>query len=386
MRILHLIDPTAAGGGACTLRLVADVTSRLSEASHDVVVTGGDATHSLAGRCGLAPGGGIAGPYDLVHAWTPSAVTTAGQLARGVPVLAAALVGPVGGDVPRVFRRAKAVMAASETIRGELEHAGFPASRIVVTAPGIDSGSVAMDDRVLLRERWGVDETTFVVGLLCDPPEWSEIDAGIDVVGRAALTGRDFRLVTDHGSVRRSIRRRWLPNLGLPDLLIPDDEVALPWRVAPGLDAAIMPAIRLRKRPARRHGVARLFDRTSELFGAPALRPDPAILPLLWAMAARRPVIVADCPAFTEVIDDGRNGHVCKPGDPNDAAAHLLRLFDDGGAARRLGEAAAATIDERYTSAAFAERLFDQYQSRKSKVENRHSKAEEPKPTAPAAV
>src|SRR5262245_54529832 len=101
MRILHLIDPASPGGGACTLRLLAEPLTRLPDSVQDVVVIGTAAHVELARRCGVEPLGAINAParltclavrplreliaireltvghYDLVHAWTAPAAALA---------------------------------------------------------------------------------------------------------------------------------------------------------------------------------------------------------------------------------------------------------------------------------------------------------------------
>ncbi len=63
MRILHLIDPAAPGGGPCTLKLLAETLTRVA-GRHDVLIAGTTDHIALARRCGLAPLGRIRAPLN----------------------------------------------------------------------------------------------------------------------------------------------------------------------------------------------------------------------------------------------------------------------------------------------------------------------------------
>src|SRR6185503_10149998 len=118
MRVLHLIDPGSPGGGACTLRLLAEPVHRLNSVRQDVLIIGTTRHEALARRCGVPTIGRLCPPrsipwagadslrhiiqlafmqkrgYDLLHAWTPRSALLAAHAAPGLPVLGTFPTGP----------------------------------------------------------------------------------------------------------------------------------------------------------------------------------------------------------------------------------------------------------------------------------------------------
>jgi len=72
---------------------------------------------------------------------------------------------------------------------------------------------------------------------------------------------------------------------------------------------------------------------------------------VLEAMAAGKAVVATRVGENPQVIDDGTNGLLVSPGDVEGMAHALLRLLDDAGLRRRLGEAARQKVKERFTVA-----------------------------------
>lgn len=70
---------------------------------------------------------------------------------------------------------------------------------------------------------------------------------------------------------------------------------------------------------------------------------------ILEAMAIRCPIVVTDAGGSAEAIVDGESGRVVPPGDPAALAAALVALLRDRDEARRLGDAAAVRVRERFT-------------------------------------
>jgi glycosyltransferase involved in cell wall biosynthesis len=65
---------------------------------------------------------------------------------------------------------------------------------------------------------------------------------------------------------------------------------------------------------------------------------------VLQAMAAALPVVVTDTGGTSEVVVDGATGYLVPPGDPQAAAAALVRLADDPEMRRRFGAAGQARL------------------------------------------
>ena len=349
MRILHLIDPASPGGGPCTLRLAAELLARLPGAHHDVVIIGNSGHLELARGCGLAPLGRLApalnrpalgrggfrrllrsyerawGVYDVIHAWTCSA-------ARVLPGGANVVVESVG--------------------------------------PAVDGHAVNLDERALLRARWGADGTTFVVALLGEPAARADGPFAVDTAVRVALTSRALKIVCHHSAMLWRGLRRWLGRLEVENLVVADDEVAEPWRVVAGLDAALY-AARPQRRPAarplfaaREAGPPRWLAWALEtLPGGAGLDEEqqPGVAPLVWAMAAGVPVIAQSTDDTRNLVRHDDNGLLFAGGDINGASAALVALHDDAERARRLGAAGRELVDRRFRPADAAARLGAMY-------------------------
>jgi glycosyltransferase involved in cell wall biosynthesis len=70
---------------------------------------------------------------------------------------------------------------------------------------------------------------------------------------------------------------------------------------------------------------------------------------VLEAMAAGLPVVASGVGGILELIDDGRTGLLARPGDARILAGHLTRLMTDPALAERLGRAARADVQGRYS-------------------------------------
>ena len=193
----------------------------------------------------------------------------------------------------------------------------------------------------MLRGRWGVDETTFVVGLLGAPASCVDVQAAVMAAVRVAFTGRSVKLLAHHGAGLRRQAANWAQRVGLGDLLLVDDDLAQPWTVAPGLDAALI--------VGRRPG------------SAPLRNSACGLLPGLWAMAAGVPVIADTAQPIAEVLEDERNGLVVDRGDVNAIARSILQLHDDAALSQRLSQAAHQLVNDRFDAEPFAKSLDDIY-------------------------
>jgi glycosyltransferase involved in cell wall biosynthesis len=76
-------------------------------------------------------------------------------------------------------------------------------------------------------------------------------------------------------------------------------------------------------------------------------RAETSPLAIVEALATERPVVATDVGGVSELLDDGRNGLVVKPGDATGFARAVRTLIDSSDLARRLAQAGFAEVRER---------------------------------------
>lgn len=104
------------------------------------------------------------------------------------------------------------------------------------------------------------------------------------------------------------------------------------------------------------------YFRAADVFVLPSAREGLPIV-LLEAMACGLPCIASHLPGSTDVmIDSGSNGYLVPSGDVDGLAAALRAVLQRAADAERLGAAARATIESRFTIAHVAGQWFDAYQ------------------------
>jgi hypothetical protein len=396
VRALHLIDPGNPGGGACTLRLLADAQARLTSVDHVVLLIGNRRHEDLARRCGAAPAGRLAPPlnqpalaapfsrafrrfvdrheraggaFDVVHAWSARSAILAGAALPSHRRLATLSLGPVSGFMMQVLatineRRPTPMLATSVAVKRDYVAMGLSGDHIEVLRPAVHPEAVEHEARDAIRARWGVaaggngDGATFVIALLAEPLNWCDARAAASIMALAAEAGRDVVLLVHPRAGRREEARRWTAALGLDHRIVLEDDLAEPWRVMHGLDAALLLGDDTSTLDLRRAGSA--FSLL--LGGGRRVRPMPGVMPALWAMSAGVPVIAEAGFAVREIIDDGVTGLLVPPRDVNQAADRIVRLCDDRTIAGRIGAAAKARVHERFHVSAYCVRLKDVYE------------------------
>jgi glycosyltransferase involved in cell wall biosynthesis len=387
VKVLHLIDPGSPGGGACTLRLLAEPLERLRSISQDVIIVGTRTHARLAARCGVDVGGIIGAPlgqpafarrplartidgferrqgrYDLIHAWTPQSALLATLAAPDHRRVATLSVGPITGIATQALtllleQNDMPLLATSSAVEAEYRSLGVNEQSLSVLPPAVNVESVERIERETLRHRWAVEEQTFVIGLLSEPTCWADARIAVDVLGRVRATGRPVRLLVHDTATRRLEAQRWAQSLGWDELVIVDDEVAEPWRVVSGLDAALLIGGELNRMD--------LSDAGSPFAvltgGGRRLRPMPGIMPLLWACSAGVPVIAEASDAVRDVLQDGHSGLLVDQFDVNTASDRIIRLHDDPTIAGRIGMQARSLVHERFHISAYCVRLREIYE------------------------
>jgi glycosyltransferase involved in cell wall biosynthesis len=92
--------------------------------------------------------------------------------------------------------------------------------------------------------------------------------------------------------------------------------------------------------------------RRAAVVAVPSLWPEPFGMVGPEAMAHGRPVVASDTGGIPDWLEHGRTGFMVKPGDAEGLAEALASLLGDSELCRRLGEAGAARVRERYSPAA----------------------------------
>jgi hypothetical protein len=373
VRILHLIDAGSPGAGPCSLRLLADTVKRLEGIDHEVVVVGNGAHLALAQRCGVGAVGAVAPPtrlvarppgglrrlvarrpragagFDLIHAWTGRCAALAARAAPRRALVVTLPVGPPPRSVATRFvlwalRRSSArFLAASSAVEQAYRALRLNGSRMTVLAPGVEPAE-AGTTAAAVRRRWAVGEETCMVGLLSETPGSADARATVTVVTLVARAGRPIKLVVDPEVRHRAQAQQWARRVGHADSLLLDPEIATPWRVVAGLDAALLIGA-----PRRASG----GDRDETIGG---------VGPLLCAMAGGVPVVAEINPVTTEVITDNRDGFLVGPHDTGAAAQRLMALIDDRAEAARVGAAGRARVSRAYQMDAYCGRLRAVYE------------------------
>lgn len=111
-----------------------------------------------------------------------------------------------------------------------------------------------------------------------------------------------------------------------------------------------------------------------DMFVLPSLH-EGIPMALLEAMAVGLPVIATRVGGIPEVIEDRVSGILVEPGDPDDLALMCRKLMHDAASAERLGKAARARVEEKFSSGTMAADVANVY---RRLVGHQHGHAERP--------
>ncbi|MBA4394166.1 MAG: hypothetical protein C0407_11490 [Desulfobacca sp.] len=93
---------------------------------------------------------------------------------------------------------------------------------------------------------------------------------------------------------------------------------------------------------------------------------------LLQAMAMAKPMVATRVGGIPEIVEDGFNGVLIPPEDPQALAGAVLKLLEDQACADRLGKKAQALIGKKYTAGQMAEEIcqvyFRVYKQKKERI------------------
>jgi phosphatidylinositol alpha-mannosyltransferase len=109
------------------------------------------------------------------------------------------------------------------------------------------------------------------------------------------------------------------------------------------------------------------YYRSADIFCAPSTGGESQGIILLEAMASGRPVVASDIPGYRTVVEDGREGLLVRPRDPEALAQALRRLVGDSELRERMGAAGLRRADE-YSWPKVAARVLEVYERTRSEV------------------
>jgi glycosyltransferase involved in cell wall biosynthesis len=235
----------------------------------------------------------------------------------------------------QLLRRADAFVSLSGGMRAELEANGVRPERIIDIPNSVDTARfrpVEPAERAALRVRMGLPAAGPVVifagrllaskGVMDLARSWAELapafpEATLVVVGSGKGLMHDCEAVFNAFIDARGLRPRVVTT-------------GFVTNVEAYLQAADIFA----------------FPTTDEAFG----------LALVEAMATGLAAVASSVGGIKDIVEPGVNALSIEPGDQPALAAALRRLLTDPALRRRLGEAAMATVEARYTNAAVLER------------------------------
>jgi glycosyltransferase involved in cell wall biosynthesis len=82
---------------------------------------------------------------------------------------------------------------------------------------------------------------------------------------------------------------------------------------------------------------------------------------LLQAMAMAKPMVATRVGGIPDIIEDGVNGLLIPPEDPEGLAQAVIRLLEDRTYGRQLGQTAAGLVEKKYTAQQMAEQIYQVY-------------------------
>jgi glycosyltransferase involved in cell wall biosynthesis len=229
-----------------------------------------------------------------------------------------------------IFRSADRVCVVTEALGEILVGLGVARERLLVTPNGVELERYEVADRrrarATAREELGLEpeaeggrEGELWLGFVGYYRDWHRLDLVLDALATGPLARARLAIVGE----------------------------------GPAHEALVEQCARLGLGPRVRFCGPRRHDRIPQLLPAfdialvPAINPYASPLKLFEYMAAGLPAVAPDQPNLREVLVDGENALLVRPGDGADLQRALARLVADPELRTRLGARARATIVER---------------------------------------
>jgi glycosyltransferase involved in cell wall biosynthesis len=275
---------------------------------------------------------------DIVHAHDPHGLTVAwlaGAHKRAALVAQRRIANPLaGGRIALArYRAARRILAVSQFVAESVVSSGIEAEKIAVVYDGVEiPAGVSPRERKESRAKFGVAANEILLGCV----GYLLPEKGQEILVRAMPSilreFPDCRLIfAGDGPCRRDLESS-AKKLGIASAII-----------FAGF-------------------IERISDvyRALDLFLFPSLA-EPLGSSLLTAMSHDLPAIAVAGGGVPEIISHGRNGLLVPAPDPAAFAAATLRLLRSPEEAVHLGQAARATIAEKFTADRLVEATLEQY-------------------------
>lgn len=239
----------------------------------------------------------------------------------------------------RVMLRGSLVVANSEFIRDHIETVyGYPASRIIVAARGIepelfDPARISGEERAAVRREFGIGADEPMLIMVGRVTSWKGHAVLVDALAR--LVDRPWRLVlvgSGSDGVIADLKTR-IDGHGLSERVV----LAGSRRDVPVLLAAADLAFSASTRP--------------EAFGRAAIEAE----------AMETPVIATDHGGSRETVLPGRTGWLVTPSDAEAMATAIREALADPQRLEEMGRAGRAFVLENYTTARMLSQEFSAY-------------------------
>ncbi|MEX2115418.1 MAG: glycosyltransferase family 4 protein [Bacteroidota bacterium] len=243
----------------------------------------------------------------------------------------------------RAFDHASRIFAVSAALKDHIISLGIPDGKIVVNPNGVNPTLFNPDiDGENVRNKYSV-AGKLVVGF-CG----SFLDShGVDVILKAALLlsrEENLRFLLIGAGPMKTSLEVWTHQNKLQKAVVFTGSIqqsAVPSYLA-ACDILLSPHTN--------------FSDGTRLFFSP--------IKLFEYMAMGKAIVASNLEQIGEVIHDGVNGLLVKPGDPQDLADKILRLAKDPGLRRRLGKQARIDVERNYTWDHNARRVLEALEGR----------------------
>ena len=214
----------------------------------------------------------------------------------------------------RVLQAASRIFTVSGVLAQMLAGLGAPAERIRIVPNGADPARAAVLDaagREAVRQRHGLPAAAFLLGFVGFMRDWHRLDLVLQAMLRPGLGDLHFVLIGAGPALQPTCDRAAALGLqgrvhALGQLLGPAFQ-----QVLAALDAALIPAINAYASPLK------LFD----------------------SLAAGVPTLAPQQPNLEELLEDGKDGLLFRPGDAESLAERLHFLLADKARSRAIGRA-----------------------------------------------